>query len=421
MSTPHLDDPRFLPFSFWHGLLVAALVSTGCRLVPVESERAEKSGSESSSSTTTGSNAGNNTRPEEGNKPTAQPQPGVSTDTKASKTASSSSSTGEKNTESGGESGPSNPDESTPKAKCKDGSNRECFRTPQGDIIEYPGNVPKGSCKPGKQTCKNGEWSPCKGAVAPKAMDTCEKGNDDNCNGIPMDHCQCSPGEKQECGSDVGLCKKGELTCQDDGRWGKECEGETKPSKEICDNEADENCDGKSDRENCECVVGDKNPCGKWSLGICKQGYYPCTKEGSWDTAECLGQILPRKEVCDGKGFDEDCDGTADLKDPDCECIDGRSQPCDVVGARGDCRLGKKICQNGRWSSCQPRFQRMAEKCGPRFANDHGFPKPTGDEDCDGQIDEADAGNGFQPEGSRQYMRDLDGDGYGAPANVAPL
>lgn len=378
--------------------------SFGCRLVPVErdDENSAKT-SQSPQKSTDSSNkeskpsSGKSEDQESSNQGPTEDQPNSSmtksTGGETDLDTNKSTSTSEKNNGT---------------QDCQEGRNRECFQTENGDIIHYPGSIVQGSCVPGSQSCENGKWGKCIGAVAPKKQDLCEEGNDDNCNGIPMDHCDCTPGDKKKCGSDVGKCKKGEVTCLENGKWSTECVGEVKPSKEICDELADENCDGKTDRENCECVVGDKLECGKWNLGICQPGYYPCTKQGEWDKRKCLDEIKPRQEICDGRGNDEDCDGAADLDDPDCECINQKETTCERSGL-GDCSLGKKKCVHGKWGACEPRFSRQNETCG--HLQDKWGPA-TGDEDCDGKIDENDGGR--PPSGCTIWMLDADGDGYGA-------
>lgn len=302
------------------------------------------------------------------------------------------------------------------KPACKDGDEMTCEEDEAGNKIAFPGGVAQGSCRLGKRTCQAGEWSACVGAIAPKAKDTCDLGNDDNCNGIPTDHCNCSVGETQKCGSDVGACRSGLLRCQDDGTWGKTCEGEIKAKKEICDGLADENCDGKSDEENCECINGRTKPCGKHTLGACRQGTQTCSN-GTWGS--CIGEIRPATELCDGRGIDEDCDGRADLQDRDCDCINGRRKGCRIFAAIGDCALGETQCNQGHWGRCTPRFPRMTEVCGTLTHSDDALlGKRTGDEDCDGKVDESDVSNDFMPgdplrEG-QLYMLDEDGDGWGA-------
>lgn len=321
---------------------------------------------------------------------------------------------------------PESPDSETPggdsstdsdEGNCVDGSKRECSELENGQAIKFPGGIPRGSCRMGTQTCEKGRWSPCYGAVAPAEKDTCEPENDDNCNGRPTDHCGCVAGETQECGSDVGVCEKGELTCLDNGKWGEDCKGEIEPTDEICDGKADENCDGKSDEENCECINGETVECGQSDQGECRLGTKTC-QDGKW--GGCVGAVGPKPERCDGRGKDEDCDGNADTDDSDCECNNGQSKACKVPGKRGDCELGVVECRGGKWENrCKQRFYPGREICGrltdPK--DDLLGPRP-GDEDCDGLVDESDSANQFSPGGpshlSISYMRDEDGDGWGA-------
>lgn len=308
------------------------------------------------------------------------------------------------------------PSDSSDDSICEDWDEMDCEEDEAGKSIKFPGGIPQGSCRYGTKTCKGGEWSKCKGAIGPKKKDTCELGNDDNCNGRPTDHCACSAGETQECGSDVGACVKGELSCLPDGTWSEDCVGEVKPSKEICDGKNDENCDGKSDEENCECINGNQRPCGDTDVGACKFGVQTCS-DGKW--GRCVGAVGPKPERCDGKGIDEDCDGAADVADTQCDCNNNQRQDCTVAGQQGDCRLGFNSCMNGKWGQCRARFSRSEEVCGkPRDTNGAGLKPRTGDEDCDGQIDESDTSNNFMPRDplgqGRMYMLDEDGDGYGA-------
>lgn len=400
---------------------------------------------------------------------------------------SSPTHTGGQEPTKGDSTNPGNPDENAEDkpggdavdpGKCKDGSSRACAKHPNGDIIEYPGAIARPPCGWGTETCEDGKWGPCLGAVAPKEMDTCEPGNDDNCNGIANDHCKCVAGTTQECGTNQGICKPGTMTCLENGVWGDECVGEIKPkAKEICDGKADDNCDGKTDEENCECIFGkDKLKCPGSNVGICDSGYYKCTLDGVYDRSECFGQVKAQPEKCDGRGLDEDCDGAADLRDSDCDCIDGREEacghsntgicrlgkrycrngkwgkcvgavmpkaqeicdgkldhncnnisdqqececindtlsPCKVPGKRGDCSLGVAKCRNGRLGVCTSRFRPIKESCRDRPNDDHRLPAPVGDEDCDGLRNESDAGNSFLPVGGVEYMKDEDGDGFGA-------
>lgn len=232
-----------------------------------------------------------------------------------------------------------------PLPDCKAGETRACDQRVDGTKIDFPGGVPQGSCKLGEQACKEGKWGICEGAIEPKPRDTCEEGNDDNCNGKATDHCKCNQGETESCGSNVGECRAGTRTCDSNGNWG-ECKGEVKPSKEIC-----------------------------------------------------------------GGGKDEDCNGLADMDDPKCNCLNGQSRECQVGTRRGDCGLGYQRCVDGDFvSSCTPRFVATQEVCGTQRDK---FGQATGDEDCDGQVDETDSRNP-SPRGCTLYFEDKDGDGFGA-------
>jgi hypothetical protein len=84
-----------------------------------------------------------------------------------------------------------------------------------------------GPCAAGTQFCTIGAtWSAC--SIQPAAADTCEKGNDDNCNGIPNQGCQCINGETQR---PCGPCNDGTQVCTDGkaGQYGA-CQGAVKIS-----------------------------------------------------------------------------------------------------------------------------------------------------------------------------------------------
>lgn len=252
------------------------------------------------------------------------------------------------------EDSPSDPETPKESKECKDGQERPCSELPDGTSIKFPTGEPKGSCKRGVSTCIGGEWGSCEGAVGPKSKDTCEAGNDDNCNGKPTDHCKCNEGETAPCGKSEGACEQGTMTCGSGGQWG-----------------------------------------------------------------DCVGEIGPSPERCDGKGVDEDCNGMADLSDPKCQCIQGQKQACTTSGL-GDCSLGAQSCNNGRWTACQPRFRRTREKCGRQSdGQESKLGRATGDEDCDGRVDETDSSSP-EPFGCRWAFEDKDRDGYGATGlNVA--
>jgi hypothetical protein len=101
----------------------------------------------------------------------------------------------------------------------------------------------------------------CTGSVGPALQDTCASGNDGNCNGIPNEGCACVNGQTRGCGpdTDVGLCQRGTQTCAN-GSFGA-CQGAVFPAPRNCASAQDNDCDGRPDNtlDNvCECSQGSR-------------------------------------------------------------------------------------------------------------------------------------------------------------------
>lgn len=144
-------------------------------------------------------------------------------------------------------------------------------RTGDGDCIERTtrscGASPldlMGSCATATAVCQDGKWEGC---PEPKDADSCNPGNDDNCNGIPNEGCDCTEGLMQACGHEaVGICKKGTSTCQDQ-EWGA-CQGNIDPGDRDCSSADDNDCDGLPDDtidDACSCEVGSTQACDEWT------------------------------------------------------------------------------------------------------------------------------------------------------------
>tara|TARA_B100000609_G_scaffold199611_1_gene204948 strand:- start:212 stop:3097 length:2886 start_codon:yes stop_codon:yes gene_type:complete len=265
---------------------------------------------------------------------------------------------------------------------CLDGDTQSCFSGPAGSEKHPP-------CSPGTQTCAQGQWGACKGEQLP-GPETCNN-KDDDCDGqidnikqtmTPLQRtCQskCGPGKQfcrqgqwsacnapqptqetcnnkdddcdgqidnklsracqSQCGTGMQLCRA--------GRW-ETCDA-PQPTQEICNNK-DDNCNGKVDE-------GLYKTC----ANACGAGKQLCVM-GSWE--KCSAPT-PSPETCNGK--DDDCDGSIDN-------IKNTPQPLQKA-CSSICGNGKQLCKGGDWKDCDAPLPKM-EVCNNR------------DDDCDGNIDE---------------------------------
>lgn len=161
----------------------------------------------------------------------------------------------------------------------------------------YPGDqntLNVGVCKPGIYFCDSATGSDpvCINYVIP-SEEICDN-KDNDCDGK-------TDNIKKNCSS---ACEDGEQLCQD-GVWG-ECNAR-QPTEELC-NGLDDDCDGTVD--NAEkvpvqiCYDGSQQ---SLLYGECRPGIKTCIN-GKYDT--CIKQVLPQREICNGK--DDDCDGAVD-------------------------------------------------------------------------------------------------------------
>ncbi len=258
--------------------------------------------------------------------------------------------TAEATTEPTAEATPEVTPEPTPEGACVPGETRSCYSGPAG-------TQGVGACRAGFQACTPAaQWSDCQGEALPAATEVCGNQIDDNCDGKTdaedQAACSCNPGQTRECytgpaGTEgVGVCKKGTQLCDASSAWGA-CQNEVLPGiEEICGNQLDDNCDGKTDTDDaavCECKPNETRPCytgpaGTDGKGECKAGTQTCGANGKWGT--CQGDILPAAEVCDGK--DNNCDGTLD-EETAAAPLCGAGQRC----ANGKCSCDATSCPSG--------------------------------------------------------------------------
>jgi hypothetical protein len=132
---------------------------------------------------------------------------------------------------------------------CDGDTDEACVCLP-GDTRDCGESV--GVCQAGVQVCQDdGSWSICYGAsYAASEIEECN-GLDDDCDGYIDEGCACTGGTTQECGSDVGSCVIGLQTC-DNGTWG-DCEGAVESFPEVCGDLLDNDCDGLVDYDDDNC------------------------------------------------------------------------------------------------------------------------------------------------------------------------
>ncbi len=197
-----------------------------------------------------------------------------------------------------------------------------------GSAAESCDSGAPGVCGPGTKAClATGLFAACISNIEPGSNnEICNNTLDDNCDGATdsADSACCAAATTRACftGDDpatrnVGQCHDGLETCQSDNTWGTDCVGETAPSKELCNNGVDDDCDGRLDGQDAEdecCEPGSTRSCyegpeGTENVGTCESGIETCQPSKTWGA--CTDQVWPAERDDCFTAADEDCDGFA--------------------------------------------------------------------------------------------------------------
>jgi hypothetical protein len=140
-----------------------------------------------------------------------------------------------------------------------------------------------------------------------------------------------------------GECAKGTLKCTSSG--GLQCV-QASPSagpgaQDDCARNLDLNCDGHVTCNPAQCTPGATRACLPPVPGqrMCNAGTQTCNAGGFWN--DCVGQVLPTPEVCNGK--DDDCNGVVDdgnLCPTGSTCTNGVCLPATCNGENVQCPEG---------------------------------------------------------------------------------
>jgi hypothetical protein len=225
---------------------------------------------------------------------------------------------------------------------CQNGETRPCYNVQP--------RAAGGTCQPGAQTCSDGRWGACLGAVEPQPGQCSQLA----CDGLLNPGCVCLIGQNQSCYTgpagtlNVGVCRAGNQTCVSapgGSAWGP-CQNERLPETETCDNQ-DHDCNGipNDPAGGCVCALGQTQSCytgpaGTLNVGTCAAGQQSCEfVGGNYQWGACTGEVKPVPGDC----LNPSCTGPND-PNPGCTCIIGRTRSC-YTGPAGT--LGVGICVGG--------------------------------------------------------------------------
>ncbi|HWO08756.1 MAG TPA: hypothetical protein VNN80_04730, partial [Polyangiaceae bacterium] len=172
---------------------------------------------------------------------------------------------------------------------------------------------------------------------------TCEQ-CDESGSCVPIDDCDCDPGDTSTCGTAIGSrgdCASFPITCTADRQWPtQQCNPR---SAEQCNSDGrDEDCNGES-RNGCQCINDTIGNCGRdlGARGVCADRDLAFCTGGRWPSEQCQPTS---NEIC-GNGLDDNCNGQTD-----------ESPPCNVFDPSACQFFVRPECDEERCSRCQGCF-----------------------------------------------------------------
>jgi hypothetical protein len=235
------------------------------------------------------------------------------------------------------------------------------------------------------------DWGACDGSVGPGERDSCSvAGDDTDCDGINNGGCPCIEGEMRPCGPDTedGICQRGTQSCVN-GTFGQ-CVGAVFRASRNCSSNQDNDCDGRPDNsvDNvCTCTIGSLQACGthpgRDGNGQCQAGSQRCEGRGNNTTSTfgtCTGSVGPALQDTCVNGNDGNCN---DIPNEGCACVNGQTRGCGPDTDVGSCQRGTQTCVNGSFGGCQGAVFPAPRNCASAQDNDcDGRPDNTLDEVC---------------------------------------
>lgn len=221
-------------------------------------------------------------------------------------------------------------------------------------------------CGGAPNTACNGTWACTQNGTAAfcfrrfdvgELLEICDNDFDDDCDGeidevfLPNggDACWCRLGTIRDCGSTMGICEPGSMTCEPTNTgypaWSS-CRNSVIPVTEGC-NGLDDDCDG---------IIDNINGAASIQASACA----------------CYGGAISTVEICND--IDDNCNGVID-EGVSC-CSDGQTRDCGTI--EGVCTMGTQTCSGDSWgTACTGGTQPSGEIC-----------YNGQDDDCDGTVDE---------------------------------